>query len=508
VIPATPSRPRTAGALAALLGGAPAGVRLVGAPPATPVKGLADDSRDVRAGDAFFARSGSRVEGSGYARAALASGAALVVAREVVAHDVPTLLVPDVEAALRAVADAWWGTPQEALDLVGITGTKGKTTTSWLVRGALAAAGRRCAVLGTIAYDVGDGVPRDASNTTPGALALRRLLADARDAGSTACAMEVSSHALHQGRVEGLDFRVAVLTNLASDHLDYHETPEAYFEAKALLFSRLDPTATAVLHRDDPSWARFAAKTRSRVVTYGTRPECDVRASDVRLAADGTTFRVAFAGDGDVEVRTPLVGRHNVANLLGAIAAAKALGVEGVVAAEGAAAVSGIRGRLERVEPSGDLHVFVDYAHTEDALRQVLGFLNTVGALPLTCVFGCGGDRDRTKRPRMGAVAAELSDRVIVTSDNPRTEDPQRILREVEAGIAPGSRATASTVADRREAIRRAILEAPAGSTVLVAGKGHEDYQIVGAAKVPFDDVTEARAALALRAAARTKAGA
>ena len=505
MIPAIPSRPRTAGALLALLGGAPAGVRLLGAAPATGVAGLADDSREAGPGFAFFARSGSKAEGLAYARAALAAGASLVVAREVAAHDVPTLLVPDVDAALRAAADAWFGNPQEALDLVGVTGTKGKTTTTYLARAALSAAGRRTAVLGTIAYDVGDGVPRDANNTTPGALALRRLLADARDAGSTACAMEVSSHALDQGRVAGLDFRVAVLTNLASDHLDYHETPQAYFEAKARLFAGLDPTATAVLNRDDPAWARFAATTRSRVVTYGSGPECDVRASDVRLAADGTTFRLSFAGDGDIEVRTPLVGRHNVANLLAAVAAAKALGVEGVVAAEGASRVGGVRGRLERVEPSGDLHVFVDYAHTEDALRQVLGFLRTVGALPLTCVFGCGGDRDRTKRPRMGAVAAELSDRVIVTSDNPRTEDPQRILREVESGVPEAASARVSTVADRREAIRRAILEAPAGSTVLVAGKGHEDYQILGTVKVPFDDVTEARAAIALRAAARTK---
>jgi UDP-N-acetylmuramoyl-L-alanyl-D-glutamate--2,6-diaminopimelate ligase len=355
-------------------------------------------------------------------------------------------------------------------------------------------------VLGTIVYDVGDGRPRPASNTTPGALAVRRLLSDARDAGSTACVMEVSSHALDQGRVEGLRFRAACLTNLQSDHLDYHVTPEAYFVAKARLFAGLPRTSTAVLHRDDPSWGRFAARTRGRVVTYGTSPECDLRATDVSLAADGTEFRIAVAHDGEFDARTPLVGRHNVSNFLAAVGAAQALGVEPLTAAEGAAALAGVPGRLQRVEPSADLHVFVDYAHTEGALREVLGFLRTVGALPLTCVFGCGGDRDRTKRPRMGRVAAELSDRVVVTSDNPRTEDPVAILREVEAGIPPALASRCVTVADRREAIRKAVLEAPAGSSVLVAGKGHEDYQIVGTTKVPFDDAAEAKAALALRA--------
>jgi UDP-N-acetylmuramoyl-L-alanyl-D-glutamate--2,6-diaminopimelate ligase len=502
--PALPARPRTIGQLAAQVAALCPGARLENAVAANPVRGLCDDSRDARPDWVFFARAGTKADGAAYARAATAAGVALVVAKEPVAADVPTLLVPDVDAALRAAADAWYGRPQDAIDLVGITGTKGKTTTTYLVRAALAAAGRRCAVIGTIAYDVGDGVPRDASNTTPGALLLRRLLAEARDAGATACVMEVSSHALDQDRTAGLAFRAGVLTNLASDHLDYHKTPEAYFEAKSKLFSRLAGASTAVLNRDDPSWARFAARARCRVLTYGTTPQCDLYAADVALAADGTTFRLVVGGETEVEVRTPLVGRHNVANFLAAVGAAQAVGVDPVYAAEGAATLPGVRGRLERVEPAGDLHVFVDYAHTEDALAQVLGFLKTVGATPLTCVFGCGGDRDRTKRPRMGRVAATLSDRVVVTSDNPRTEDPAAILREVEAGIPADARARTTTVADRREAIRRAVLDAPPGSTVLIAGKGHEDYQILGTTKVPFDDVVEARAALGQRAALRT----
>jgi UDP-N-acetylmuramoyl-L-alanyl-D-glutamate--2,6-diaminopimelate ligase len=469
------------------------------------VTGLCDDSREAARGSAFFARLGTRADGREFARAAVAAGAGVVVATDAVGADVPTLLVPDVDVALREAADAWYGRPQDALDLVGITGTKGKTTTTYLLRAALSPAGRRTAVVGTIAYDVGDGVSRPSGNTTPGPLALRRLLAEARDAGATVCAMEVSSHALAQGRVEGLSFAVGVLTNFQSDHLDYHGTREAYLEAKALLFSGLGADAAAVLNGDDPVAPELARRSRGRVLHYGRHARCDVRASRVLLAADGTTFRLSVAGEGDVEVRTPLVGAHNVANFSAAVAAAHALGTDPVVAAEGASTLSGVRGRLERVEPAGDLHVFVDYAHTEEALRQVLTFLRTVGAQPITCVFGCGGDRDRTKRPRMGRVAAELSDRVVVTSDNPRTEDPRAILSEVEAGVPGDAAARCSTVPDRREAIRRAVLEAVPGSTVLVAGKGHEDYQILGTVKVPFDDVAEAREALALRAKGRAK---
>jgi UDP-N-acetylmuramoyl-L-alanyl-D-glutamate--2,6-diaminopimelate ligase len=490
----------TAASLRRLLSDALGDVRFAGVPPRGAVTGLADDSRAVRPGDAFFARAGTKADGLTFARAAMAAGAAVVVARELVASDVPTIVVPDVDAAVRLAADAWYGRPQGSLDLVGVTGTKGKTTTTHLVRAALSGAGRRTAVLGTIAHDVGDGVPEPAANTTPGALDVRRLLARARDAGCTAAAMEVSSHALDQGRTLGLPFRAGVLTNLASDHLDYHRTPGAYFEAKARLFSGLSRGATAVLNLDDPASARFAALARGRVLTYGTSEGADVRAEAVALRADGTSFRLVVAGEDAGEVSTPLVGTHNVLNLLAAVGAAAALGVDPRTAADGAATLPGVRGRLERVDGSGDVRAFVDYAHTEDALRQVLGFLRAVGARPLTCVFGCGGDRDRTKRPRMGRVAAELADRVLLTSDNPRTEDPAAILDEVLAGVPAEHAGRVTVVADRREAIRRAVLDAPPGASVLVAGKGHEDHQVLGTVKVPFDDATEARAALALRA--------
>jgi UDP-N-acetylmuramoyl-L-alanyl-D-glutamate--2,6-diaminopimelate ligase len=252
-------------------------------------------------------------------------------------------------------------------------------------------------------------------------------------------------------------------------------------------------------------WPRLAGLCRGPVLTYGERPEADLRADRVALSAQRTTFRLVVAGDGTVDVTTPLVGRHNVLNFLAAVGAAMGLGVDAVVAAEGASRLQGVRGRLERVEEPSDLHVFVDYAHTEDALRQVLSFLTHVGAVPLTCVVGCGGDRDRTKRPRMARVAAELAERAVFTSDNPRTEDPQAILAEMLAGLTPEQRSRALVEGDRREAIRRAVLEAPSGGSVIVAGKGHEAYQIVGAQKLPFDDVTEVREALRMRARAHAE---
>lgn len=493
------SRPATAADLARLLGGS-----LEGVAPATALSGLCDDSRQAGRGDVFLARAGSREDGVAYARDAVARGAVLVVAQDAL-PGLPVLRVAEAATALRVAADAWHGTPQAGMDLVGITGTKGKTTTSLLVAAALRRAGRKPAVIGTIAYDLGDGRPEPASNTTPGVLELRRLLARARAHGCDCAVMEVSSHALHQGRTAGLEFRAAVFTNLASDHLDYHKTLEAYRDAKALLFRGLGPQGTAVLNREDAAWTAMAAGCRGQVLTYGSDAAADLRFERLVLSADRSRFRLLAAGQA-LDLSTPLVGRHNVLNLLAAVGAAMALGVEPVLAAEGASALAGVRGRLERVD-GPDLHVFVDYAHTEESLRQVLGFLRDVGARPLTCVVGCGGDRDRTKRPRMARVAVEQADTAVFTSDNPRTEDPLAILDEMLAGLDAAQRARAAVVPDRREAIRRAVLEAPAGGSVLVAGKGHEDYQVVGRAKLPFDDVTEVREALRLRAARGGDAG-
>ncbi len=492
-------RPRNVGALREIVQGVLANVQA-----GAQVRGLADDSRDVQTGEAFFARRGTLEDGAQYAIDAVERGAVVVVCDSEL-PGLPTLLVDDVDGALRSAADAWYGRPQDALDLIAITGTKGKTTSAHMTAAALRACGHATALLGTIAHDLGDGDPVPAGNTTPGALELRWLLARARDAGCTAAVMEVSSHALDQARTEGLEFRVAIFTNLASDHLDYHGSPEAYFEAKSKLFSELPPSGVAVLNREDGAWTRLAARCRGSVLTYGTSTESDLQADDVQLGLDGTSFRLVVAGDGQVDVRTPLTGRHNVMNLLAAVGGCMALGIDPIHAVEGACSLEGVPGRLERVA-SDDLYVFVDYAHTEDALRQVLSFLTDVGADPLICVVGCGGDRDAFKRPRMGRVAAEACTLAYFTSDNPRSEDPEQILDQMTSELcaddAPsGLKERVLRVVDRREAIRRAVLEAPAGATVLVAGKGHETYQVLGTEKVPFDDVKEVRAALDERAA-------
>jgi len=287
-----------------------------------------------------------------------------------------------------------------------------------------------------------------------------------------------------------------VFTNLASDHLDYHGDPEAYGEAKLRLFSDLPPTAMAVLNRDDAAWTRFAERCRSSVLTYGFAPEADLQAEDVVLGIEGTRFRLLAGGDGGRDVATRLVGRHNVLNLLAALGACAALGLDPIVAAQGAAAVEHVPGRLERVESPADVEAFVDYAHTEDALRQVLVFLRTVGAVPVTCVVGCGGDRDRSKRPRMAQVAVRHADAVIFTSDNPRGEDPAAILADMTAGLGPEEREQVTVIVDRRAAIEHAVHSAPSGATILVAGKGHETTQIHGTESVPFDDADVIRQAL------------
>ncbi len=497
------ARPRNVAALIELLGAAPSDV----VDAATAIGGLADDSRDVAAGDVFFARRGTLADGGAFAKDALARGAVAVVSRDDIAG-VPVLRVSDVDDALRKAADAWYGCPQDALGLIGITGTKGKTTTAHLVAGGLRACGIKAAVIGTIAYELGDGEPIASRNTTPGVLALRRLLARARDAGCTAAVMEVSSHALDQARVAGLSFQTGVFTNLASDHLDYHRTPEAYFEAKAKLFAGLVPTATAVLNREDPAWRELASRCEGAVLTYGEAPEADLRADAVALTTEGTTFRFVVAGDGQSELASALVGRHNVLNMLAAIGACAGLGHDPIVAAQGVVSVDLVPGRLQRVEgpeDARDIDVFVDYAHTEDSLRQALGFLRDAGAAAVGCVIGCGGGRDRTKRPLMARAAVELADHVVFTSDNPRTEDPDAILDEMTEGLAAADGASVRRIVDRREAIHEAILSAPPGTTLLVAGKGHETYQIIGTQRLPFDDVEEVRRALERRAASSSE---
>jgi len=471
-----------------------------------PIAGVTDDSRVVAANWLFVARPGARADGRAFIEDAIARGAsAILVDDPGVAAAVPAgpavLLAAPGQAALAGalLAERFHGSPSRALDLIGITGTNGKTTTAVLVQQLLAAAGMRCGVIGTVYVD--DGVDRHpAELTTPSAMELSALLGRMVANRCTAAAMECSSHALHQGRTAGLRFGTAVFTNLTGDHLDYHGSMEAYAEAKATLFRGLDASATAVVNADVAWTARILEGCQARTLTCSLRdPGADFFAHLDRLDP-GSTWATVTAPWGRFSLRLPLVGLHNLMNALEAAAAAHSLGVAGPIIAEALGRAHAPPGRLEPVTPPGaPFTLLVDYAHTDDALENVLRSLRALvpAGGRLVALFGCGGDRDRTKRPRMAAVAARLADSVVITSDNPRTEDPEAIIGEILGGIPSHKRAQARTIVDRAAAIQAVVADARAGDVILIAGKGHEDHQIVGTSKRPFDDRLVARAALA-----------
>jgi len=441
--------------------------------PGLRIRGVQEDSRCCAPGDLFIAITGEREDGLRHAADAVRRGAVAVVAERDPGLPAPWVRVASARAAAGALADRVYGDPSRELALVGVTGTNGKTTTAHLIAQIVPGP---AGVIGTTGIHWPGGSVAS-PNTTPGPTALRRHLRAMVDAGCGVCASEISSHALEQRRADGLRFAVGVYTNLTRDHLDYHGTMERYAAAKARLFAMLDEDATAVVNDADPT-AR-AVQTRARIVRF--RPEGIVG------GAGGTRFR--WRGR---EATLPLVGRHNAANAVAALEAACAIGADPDEALHQLARVLPPRGRLEPVQTSPFL-VLVDYAHTDDALEKALHAVREITSGKVSVVFGCGGDRDRGKRPRMGAVAGRLADRVFVTSDNPRSEDPARIVEEVLRGVG---RRGARVEIDRRAAIRLAIAEAEAGDTVLIAGKGHEDYQIVGDRRHPFDDVAVAREAL------------
>ena len=473
---------------------------------------LAEDSRKVRQGACFFARVGTKADGRAFIADAIARGAVAVIAPkgspapEGMPSTVAWVEAADPALAAALIAERFHGSPSRTLELVGVTGTNGKTTIAYLVQQLLAASGLRTGLVGTVEID--DGAARVPSQlTTPPALELSELFARMVDHGCRAAAMEVSSHSLDQKRVAGLSFRTAIFTNLTGDHLDYHGTMERYADAKATLFSMLDPSGTAIVNIDDP-WSRVMLEAAKR---SGARV---LRVSLVDPTADcfGTVHRmglesmdVTFRGPwGLIEMKLPLVGRHNAMNALEAAAAAWTRGVDQARLAHALSVCAAPPGRLQPVAVGGaGFSVLVDYAHSDDALANVLGALRpTVPAGGrLRVVFGCGGDRDRTKRPRMAKVACEGADEVIVTSDNPRTEDPQAIIEEILAGVPGEARARVVVEADRAQAIALAVSTAREGDIILIAGKGHEDYQIIGTEKRNFDDRREAEAALRMRMA-------
>jgi UDP-N-acetylmuramoyl-L-alanyl-D-glutamate--2,6-diaminopimelate ligase len=476
----------------------------------TSITGVAYDSRRVHPGNVFVAVTGLRADGATFAQQAIQAGAIAVVSERPAPEDAGAawVTVTDARLALALLAAAYWSHPSRELQVVGITGTNGKTTTACLIGSIFDAAGPRCGVLGTIGYRTGDGV-REAERTTPEAPDLQEMLREMIASGLQVCAMEVSSHALSLKRVEGMSFRAAVFTNLTRDHLDFHGNMDAYFQAKRRLFEILPPDAPAAINVDDPHGGVLMSSV-ARPVTYGIQQPADVRPGPLAYSLDGLRFDL-HTPQGVVHVASKLVGRPNVYNILAATTTAVALGVPLEAIERGLAALDGVPGRFQIASGStDDVTVVVDYAHTDDALRNLLETARRLTQGRIITVFGCGGDRDRTKRPLMGAVAGRLSDVVVVTSDNPRSEEPRRIIDDILRGITPDTKRAPEQrivpIVDRREAITKAVQLARPGDLILLAGKGHEQYQVIGNRTIRFDDVAVAREGLAARRA-RSGAG-
>ncbi|HXF91540.1 MAG TPA: UDP-N-acetylmuramoyl-L-alanyl-D-glutamate--2,6-diaminopimelate ligase [Nitrospiraceae bacterium] len=477
-----------------------------------PIADVTDDSRRVKPGALFVAVRGERADGHAYIGSAIRSGAgAVVVQSEVVDCEIPLIRVKDSRLALGLLGSRFYGNPSSRLRMIGVTGTNGKTTVTYVCKALLEAIGRRVGLVGTVAYLIGTEVI-PASHTTPGALDLQALLARMVCAGVDSAVMEVSSHALALDRTVGCEFDVAVFTNLTQDHLDFHRDMDDYFQAKLKLFVGLSVSGTkgmskrAVVNADDPRGELVRAACAVPVWTYSIRNRADIRAEDVHLSLDGTRF-TAVTPAGRFPVESRLVGEHNVYNVLAAIGVALQEGLSPDEVRSGLEQVRDVPGRFERVEAGQDFTVVVDYAHTEDALVRLLTTAQSLKTGRIITVFGCGGDRDRGKRPKMGRAAVRYSDVVVLTSDNPRTEDPMAILREVEAGVrealAAKSNVRYEMIADRRQAIEAAVREARPGDMVLIAGKGHENYQIIGTTKFHFDDREVAREAILNRGVMR-----
>ncbi|MBW4467307.1 MAG: UDP-N-acetylmuramoyl-L-alanyl-D-glutamate--2,6-diaminopimelate ligase [Pegethrix bostrychoides GSE-TBD4-15B] len=467
------------------------------------VQGLSTNSHACQPGDLFIGMPGTRVDGGEFWPGAVAAGALAAVVSDVAAKTQPSssaclIACPDMTQACARLAATFYGYPAQTMQLVGVTGTNGKTTTTHLIEYLLLQAQRPTALFGTL-YARWAGYQQTAQHTTPFALELQQQLAEAVAAGSEIAIMEVSSHALAQGRVAGCTFEVAVFTNLTQDHLDYHKDLDDYFAAKALLFNADYLQGRAVVNLDDPYGQQLIAQAASPVWSYSVaNSQADLWMSDLVYESEGVTGTL-HTPVGEIAFCSPLVGQFNLANLLAAVGAVLHLGLDLDAIAAALPEFAGVPGRMEQVQVQAnqDISVIVDYAHTPDSLENMLRAARPFVDRRLICVFGCGGDRDRTKRPQMGAIAAELSDWAVVTSDNPRTEEPQQILDDILAGI-PAS-VTPTVLADRAAAIQTAILEAQPGDAVLIAGKGHEDYQILGTEKVHFDDREQARAALMQR---------
>jgi UDP-N-acetylmuramoyl-L-alanyl-D-glutamate--2,6-diaminopimelate ligase len=453
-----------------------------------PISGLAMDSRRVMPGNVFFALPGRRADGGSFVDEAIQRGAVAIVGEKIpsgTAARVTYIHVADARRALALVSQRYFNFPDRSLDLVGVTGTNGKTTVTSLIRQLLATPVQRVGLIGTISYDLGARIV-PSYRTTPESLDLYGMLAQMRDAGCRQAVMEVSSHGLDQQRVLGMQFGVAVFTNLTRDHLDYHRSMEEYFAVKSRLFTGAAPRA-AVVNLDDPHGRQLAAVVPKavRLVTFGEAPEATIRAENVRLNFKNTALRLVWP-EGSLEIESPLIGRYNVSNLLAAFAACYALGRDLSVIAGRLRSFGGVAGRMERIEEGQPYNVLVDYAHTDDALHNALGMLRAITPGRLFVVFGCGGNRDRSKRPLMTAAVQEFADFSWATADNPRAEKLGQIFADMQGGVKDAAKI--AFVEDRRRAISLALDAARPGDCLLIAGKGHETYQEFADTIVPFDD--------------------
>lgn len=454
------------------------------------------DTRKIQRDDCFIALKGTTSDGHTFLQQAINQGVKAVVVQDdssipdsLCMHaGVIKIVVPDTRKALAIMSANFYGHPSKKLKFVGVTGTNGKTTTSHLVKSILEAAGEKVGLVGTIEYRIGDHII-PATHTTPESLELNELFAMMVENKCTSVSMEISSHALDQSRVYGLDFDVAIFTNLTQDHLDYHGTMEKYYEAKKTLFMDLKSSGCAVINHDDRRGVQLRDIIKSKAISYGITSAADIQVKDMKFSIAGTSLTVSN-GQGEFTFSMPLIGRFNVYNVLAAYAAGKALGVPREQILQGINNLKNVRGRFERIPSPAGWTAIVDYAHTPDALENCLKTIHDI--LPtqnrgrIITVFGAGGDRDRTKRPLMGRIAGDYSDIIIVTSDNPRTEDPNKIIDDIMQGII--RHASVLREVDRRTAIERAVSGAQRGDVILVAGKGHEDYQVIGKEKKHFSD--------------------
>ena len=453
------------------------------------IKGVSPDSNCIRPGYLFVAIKGERVDGHSFINQAIDKGARAVIMEKgrglPLKNKVAKILVRDSRASLASVCASFFGHPAKNLKVIGITGTNGKTTVSYLIEKILACAGHACGVIGTVNYRVG-GRTYPAPNTTPRADTLQSLLQEIVLAKSKYAIIEVSSHALAQGRVEAIDFSSAIFTNLSREHLDYHGNLADYFSCKASLFEKLDAAAFAIVNTDDPYGRKLAKKVRSRLLTFGIEHPARIRAKNLTLGMKGTRF-TAVTPRGSIEVESPLIGRHNVYNILAAISAAFVENIDFSRIASGLRSLATVCGRLERIDCGQEFLVFVDYAHTQDALAKILKTLRQISKNRIILVFGCGGDRDKAKRPAMGKVAAKFADLAIITCDNPRTEEPRQIVSDILQGIGKKTD-NYKVVLDRFQAIQEALSLARRKDIVVIAGKGHESSQVFADKAIPFND--------------------